>query len=148
MEKFSTVVWTGGLKDGEGRITSESGALKDVPFSFATRFEESPGSNPEELVGAALAACFSMALSQQLEKSGFTPAKINASASVKLVKQDEGFEISDVYLSAQGIVPEIDETTFRDAAELTKKTCPMAKVLNASIHLETQVLATEERIAG
>lgn len=148
MEKFATVAWHGGLKDGEGRINTESGALKDVPFSYSTRFESEPGSNPEELVGAALAACFSMALSANLEKSGFTATKIHTSASVKLIKQGEGFEISDIYLSTQGIIPGVDENTFRAAAELTKKTCPMAKVLNASIHLKAQVIANEERIAG
>ncbi len=148
MEKFSTVVWKGDLKEGQGRINSESGALKDVPFSFTTRFEGEPGSNPEELIGAALAACFSMALSANLGKSGFTPTKIHTSASVKLIKEGEGFAISDIYLSTQGIVPDIDEANFKKAAELTKKTCPIAKLLNASIHFEANMLANEERIAG
>jgi lipoyl-dependent peroxiredoxin len=148
MEKFSTVVWKGGLKEGQGKISSESGALKEVPFSFQTRFEDQPGSNPEELIGAALAACYSMALAHELEKIDFTPEKIHTSASVKLVKQTAGFEITDIYLSTQAIVPNLDEGTFKQAAELTKKTCPVAKLLNASIHLEAHVSQHEERIAG
>jgi len=148
MEKFATVVWKNGLKDGIGRITSESGALKDVPYSFKTRFEASPGSNPEELIGAALAACYSMALAHQLEKAEFVPSRIETSASVKLIKQGEGFEISDVYLSTRAIVPKIDETAFQSAAEITKKNCPVAKLLNASIHLEAVLARHEERIAG
>lgn len=148
MEKFSTVVWKGNLKEGKGAITSESGALQDLPFSYQTRFEGNPGSNPEELIAAALASCFSMALANQVDNLGFQPTRIETSVSVKLVKQPEGFEISDVYLSTRAIVKDMDENTFQKAAELVKKTCPVAKLLNASIHLEASLFQQVERIAG
>lgn len=148
MEKFSTVIWKGNLSEGKGSITSESGALSEVPFSFQTRFDGAPGSNPEELIGAALASCFSMALAHQVDDLGFPPTRIETSASVKLVKQPGGFEISDVYLSTRAIVKGMNESTFQDAAELVKKTCPVAKLLNASIHLEATLFEQVERIAG
>ena len=141
MEKFASAVWKGSLKEGRGTITSESEALKGVPFSFQTRFEGEKGSNPEELIGAAHAACFSMALANQLGKSGFEPHRIETRATVKLEKMPGGFQITDIYLSTQAVVPNLDNATFQAAAELTKKTCPVSQVLNAAIHLEA-VLGT------
>lgn len=148
MEKFSTVIWKGNLKEGQGKITSESGALSEVPFSYDTRFESQPGSNPEELIGAALASCYSMALAHQVDNLGFPPTRIETSASVKLTKQPAGFEISDIYLSTRAIVKGMDDATFQQAAELVKKTCPVAKLLNASVHLEASLFEQVERIAG
>lgn len=141
MEKFSSVIWKGGLKEGKGTITSESGALASVPFSFITRFENEKGCNPEELIGAAHAACFSMSLASQLEKSGFEPHKIETRACVKLDKGEGGYEITDIYLSTQAVVPNLDNATFQAAAELAKKICPVSRLVNASVHLEA-VLGT------
>lgn len=141
MEKFASATWRGSLKEGKGSITSESGALTGVPFSFNTRFEQEKGSNPEELIGAAHAACFSMALANHLGKSGFEPHRIETRATVKLDKVPGGFQITDIYLSTQAVVPNLDNATFQAAAELTKKTCPVSQLVNASVHLEA-VLGT------
>lgn len=136
MEKFSSAVWKGILKEGKGSITSESGALQGVPISFATRFEQVKGSNPEELIGAAHAACFSMALAAELGKIGFEPHRIDTRATVRLEKDGAGFTITDVYLSTQAVVPNLDHKTFLEAAQVSKRNCPVSKLLNASIHLE------------
>jgi osmotically inducible protein OsmC len=134
-------VWKGGLKDGKGTIKLGSGAFEGS-YSFATRFEEGkPGTNPEELIGAAHAGCFSMALSAGLSKAGITPESIQTTAKVNLEKQGEGFAISRIDLVTEAKIPNIDERTFRKHAEDAKANCPVSKVLaGAKINLDAKLL--------
>jgi lipoyl-dependent peroxiredoxin len=127
-------VWERGLKDGQGRVKLGSGAF-DGSYSFQTRFEEAPGTNPEELIAAAHAGCFSMALSAGLEKAGHKPDRIATAASVHLERDAEGFKISRIQLQTQGKVPGIDERAFREAAEKAKAGCPVSKAL-AAVQIE------------
>ena len=129
--------WEGSLKEGKGGMKLGSGALS-APFSFGTRFEGATGTNPEELIGAALAGCFSMALSAGLGKNGFTPTKINTTAKVHLEKVGEGFKITRIELNNQSTIPNIDEAKFAEIAEATKKGCPVSQALTGtSIELAT-----------
>jgi len=124
----ASAIWEGDLKAGKGKMRLGSGAYEG-PYSFASRFEEGKGTNPEELIGAAHAGCFSMALSAGLGKAGFTPKRIQTEASVHLEKAAEGFKISRIELRTVGEVPNIDEKTFREQAEAAKKGCPVSKAL-------------------
>ncbi|RKG81890.1 OsmC family peroxiredoxin [Corallococcus exercitus] len=119
--------WNGGLKDGKGSM--KPGHAAEVPFSLGTRFEGQPGSNPEELIGAALSGCFSMALSLGLEKAGLKPTRIQTNADVQLDKQDEGFAITTIALSTEATVPGANDAQFQKIAEETKKGCPVSKAL-------------------
>lgn len=123
-------------KDGKGRVSTQSGALNDQGYAFGTRFGDEPGTNPEELVAAAHASCFTMALSFGLAKEGFTAGTLETTARVKLEKEGEGFKVrrSDLVLTAS--VPNIDEAQFRQIAEGAKAGCPISKLLNAEITLE------------
>jgi osmotically inducible protein OsmC len=125
----ASATWDGGFKDGKGVMKPANGA--DVPFTAGTRFEGQKGSNPEELIGAALAGCFSMALSVGLGKAGATPKSIRTSADVKLEKVGEGFEITGIALTCEASVDGIDEAKFKEIAEATKKGCPVSKALAA-----------------
>ncbi|CAM3202924.1 OsmC family protein [Corallococcus sp. ZKHCc1 1396] len=119
--------WTGGLKDGKGSM--KPGHAPEVPFSLGTRFEGQQGSNPEELIGAALSGCFSMALSLGLEKAGLKPTSIKTNADVQLDKQGEGFAITTIALSTEVAVAGTDDARFQQIAEETKKGCPVSKAL-------------------
>lgn len=130
--------WEGGLRQGSGRIRLGNGAF-DAPYSFSSRFEEQPGSNPEELIGAAHAACFSMALAGVLEKAGHAPARIDTSARVALRPESGGFMIGRVELTTEGKVPGLEEDAFRKAAEQAKRNCPVSKALAG---VEIRVKAT------
>src|SRR5690606_14071771 len=121
-------VWTGTLKDGAGVMKLGSGAY-DGSYSFASRFEEGPGTNPEELIGAAHAGCFSMALSGELGRAGFTPTSIDTTATVDLRREDAGYRIARVRLDCTAVVPGIDEATFAEKAEGAKVNCPVSKAL-------------------
>ncbi|HVT45518.1 MAG TPA: OsmC family protein [Thermoanaerobaculia bacterium] len=123
-------VWEGSLREGRGRVRTGSGGCEGA-YSFGTRFEEEPGTNPEELIGAAHAGCFSMALSAGLGKAGFSPQRIETKADVHLEKQDAGFSITRIHLTTTGQVPDIDETTFKQHAEDAKKNCPVSRALGA-----------------
>ncbi|TIH10689.1 OsmC family protein [Pseudomonas leptonychotis] len=136
MKKTASAHWQGGIKDGKGTISTESGALNKVPYGFNTRFEDQPGSNPEELLGAAHAGCFSMALSKELGDAGMTAESIETRAEVTLDKQDGGFAITAVHLSLRAKIPGADRTAFEKAVETAKTGCPVSKVLNAEITLE------------
>lgn len=140
ISRTASAQWQGNIKEGNGTISTESGALKEQPFGFNTRFEQEPGTNPEELVGAAHAGCFSMALSLSLTENGFIASQIETSAEVILEKQGEGFAITTVHLSVKAKVPGIDAETFAALAEKTKKGCPVSKVLNADITLKAELL--------
>ncbi|MDR0278921.1 MAG: OsmC family protein [Paucimonas sp.] len=136
MKKTASAHWEGGLKDGKGHISTESGALKQIPYGFNTRFEGTPGSNPEELIGAAHAGCFSMALSMILGEAGLKPDSIDTTAEVTLDKQPDGFAITAVHLILKAKVPGASDQQFQELANKAKAGCPVSKVLNATITLD------------
>lgn len=135
MKKSASAVWQGGLKDGKGTISTQSGALKDNPYGFNTRFEDTPGTNPEELIGAAHAGCFSMALSNVLGEQGLTADRIETTATVTLDKAEGGFAITAVHLEVTATIPGTDDATFQKAAETAKVNCPVSKLLTAEISM-------------
>jgi osmotically inducible protein OsmC len=139
MQRKASAVWKGGLKDGNGSVSASSGVLSNTPFSFGTRFENVPGTNPEELIAAAHAGCFSMALSAQLGNAGLTPESINTNATLTLEKLDTGFTITAVHLDVVGRVPKADDAAFQKAAETAKAGCPVSKVLNAKITMSAKL---------
>jgi peroxiredoxin, OsmC subfamily len=129
--KHGSAQWSGGLKDGRGKISTESGALKEHPYGFKTRFEGVPGSNPEELIGAAHAACFTMALSKVLGDAGLTADSLETTAKVTLDQVGDGFAITGIELSLRGRVPGTDAATFTKLADQAKIGCPVSKALKA-----------------
>ncbi len=141
MKKTASAIWQGGLKDGKGLLSTESGALKQNPYGFNTRFEGTPGTNPEELIGAAHAGCFSMALSMMLGEAGLTADRIDTAAEVTLDKQPDGFAITAVHLVLRAKVPGASEAQFLDIAKKAKEGCPVSKVLNAKISLDATLLS-------
>ena len=130
--------WQGGLKDGKGVISTRSGALKDQPYGFNTRFEDKPGTNPEELIGAAHAACFSMALSNILAEAGVTDVTIETTSKIGLDKEGEGFAIKTAHLETR-ISGNGDRAVIEDAARKAEKGCPVSKVLNAEVTMDVTV---------
>jgi len=136
MKKSGSAVWQGGLKDGKGAISTESGALKSHPYGFTARFEGGPGTNPEELIGAAHAGCFTMALSKILGEANLTASQMNTKADVTLDKVGDGFSITAVHLTLRAKVPGADNATFVELADKAKVGCPVSKVLNAQITLD------------
>jgi lipoyl-dependent peroxiredoxin len=136
MQRKASAVWRGALKDGKGTISSDSGVLKNTKYSFSTRFENEPGTNPEELIAAAHAGCFSMALSAQLGGLGITPEEIATEAAVSLDKVDGGFAITAVHLTVRARIPGADKTKFQQAADAAKSGCPVSKVLTAKITMD------------
>ena len=139
MKRTGSAVWQGGLRDGRGTVSTESGALAETQYSFATRFESGAGTNPEELIAAAHAGCFSMALSAQLGTMGLTPAEIRTSAAVSLDKVGDGFAITAVHLTVKAKVPGADAPQFQTAANNAKAGCPVSKVLNATITMDASL---------
>jgi len=140
MKKTASAIWQGGLKDGKGLLSTESGALKQNPYGFNTRFEGTPGTNPEELIGAAHAGCFSMALSMMLGDAGLTADRIDTAAEVTLDKQADGFAITAVHLVLRAKVPGASEAQFLEIANKAKEGCPVSKVLNAKISLDAALV--------
>jgi len=140
INRSGSAVWTGGLKDGKGAISTQSGALDAYPYGFATRFEGVPGSNPEELIAAAHASCFTMALSLILGEAGLTAEKMETSAVVTLEKLDEGFAVTASRLTLKATIPGADDATFQELAAKAKANCPISKLLNADISLEAELL--------
>ena len=141
MKKTASAIWQGGLKDGKGLLSTESGALKQNPYGFNTRFEGSPGTNPEELIGAAHAGCFSMALSMMLGEAGLTADRIDTIAEVTLDKKDDGFAITAVHLILKAKVPGASEEQFTEIANKAKAGCPVSKVLKATITLDATLVS-------
>jgi osmotically inducible protein OsmC len=139
MKHKASAIWTGSLKDGKGAISTESGVLSAVPYSFRTRFEDEKGTNPEELVGAAHAGCFSMALSMILGQAGMTAEKIETTATVTLEKVGEGFAVTASHLDVKATIPGADPATFKAAAENAKAGCPISKLLNAKITMDARL---------
>ena len=131
IQKDGSAHWSGGLKDGKGEISTQSGALKSYPYGFNTRFEGVPGTNPEELIGAAHSACFTMALSMLLGEAGLTADSLDTKATVTLEKVGDGFGITAIELNLHGIVPGTDEATFTEIANKAKAGCPVSKALAA-----------------
>ena len=140
MERKGSAVWKGGLKDGKGTVSTASGILNNTPYSFATRFEGTPGTNPEELIGAAHAACFSMALSGQLASAQLTADSIETTSTIKLEKLESGFAITAAHLDVKAKIPNADQAAFTKAAEAAEKGCPVSKVLNAKITMTATLL--------
>jgi osmotically inducible protein OsmC len=139
MERKASAVWKGGLKDGKGTVSSGSGVLKETPYSFTTRFENAPGTNPEELIAAAHAGCFSMALSGQLGAANLTAERIATTATLTMEKLDTGWTITAVHLDVAAKVPGADAAAFNTAAENAKKGCPVSKVLNAKVTMAAKM---------
>ena len=137
--KKGSATWSGGLKDGRGAISTESGALDAHPYGFAQRFEGVKGSNPEELIGAAHAACFTMALSLILGEAGLTATKMDTTAEVTLSKGDDGFSIPKIKLTLVAAVPGADEPTFQQLAAKAKANCPVSKLFKADISLDARL---------
>ena len=136
--KSGSAKYEGLGKDGKGHVSSESGALDDQPYGFQTRFEDKPGTNPEELVAAAHASCFTMALSFKLAEAGFTDGSVVTSAEVTLEKEDGGFTVTKSALSTKGKVEGMDEAKFEELAADAKANCPISRLLNCDITLETE----------
>ena len=141
MKRKASAVWRGGLKDGRGTISTDSGVLSDTQYSFSTRFEEGKGTNPEELIAAAHAGCFSMALSGQLGNAGLTAESINTTASVTLEKTDAGFTITAVHLDVTAKIPGAEQQAFDTAANNAKAGCPISRLLKAQITMEGRLQA-------
>jgi len=141
MQRKASAVWKGSLKDGKGSVSAPSGVLSNTPYSFATRFENTPGTNPEELIAAAHAACFSMALSAQLSGKNLPPDSINTGATLTLEKLDSGWTITAVHLDVVARVPNTDAATFQELANAAKTGCPVSKVLNAKITMDAKLEA-------
>ena len=139
MQRKASAVWKGGLKDGRGTVSSASGVLSNTAYSFTTRFENSPGTNPEELIAAAHAACFSMALSAQLGNANLTAESINTTATLSLDKLDSGSTITTIQLDVAARVPKADDAAFQKAANDAKTGCPISKLLNAKITMSAKL---------
>jgi len=139
MQRKASAEWKGSLKEGSGAVSSSSGVFSKTPFSFGTLFGDQPGTNPEELIAAAHAGCFSMALSAQLGNAGLTPDSIKTNATLTLEKLDSGWTITAVHLDVTGKVPKADKAAFEKAADAAKAGCPVSKVLNAKITMSAKL---------
>ncbi len=136
MVKTASAIWQGGIKDGGGTISTETGVLKEAPYGFKARFENGPGTNPEELIGAAHAGCFSMALAKMLGDAGFKAERIETQAAVTLDKVGEGFEITGINLTLKAKIPGLEPAKFEAIASQAKAGCPVSKLLKATITLD------------
>lgn len=141
MTRTASAHWAGGLKDGKGTVSTASGVLSNTQYSFATRFENGAGTNPEELIAAAHAGCFSMALSGQLGAAGMTADSIDTKASLTLEKTDAGFTITAIHLDVTVKIPGADQAKFDEAAQNAKKGCPVSRVLNTNITMDAHLVA-------
>jgi lipoyl-dependent peroxiredoxin len=139
MKRNALAEWRGGLKDGKGSISTDSGVLSNTQYSFSTRFEEGKGTNPEELIAAAHAGCFSMALSGQLGNAGLTADSIKTTAAVTLEKTDAGFTITKVHLDVSAKVPGASQEAFNTAANNAKAGCPVSRLLKAEITMNARL---------
>lgn len=139
MKRKASATWTGGIKDGRGAISTASGVLKDTQYSFSTRFEEGIGTNPEELIAAAHAGCFAMALSAQLGEAGMTPEAIHATATVSLEKNATGWAVTASHLDVSARIPGADPAAFDRAAGDAKAGCPISRLLNAKITMDAKL---------
>jgi len=129
----ASAVWKGDSRSGNGKITTPSGVLQDDPYTFHTRFEDAPGTNPEELIAAAHAACFSMAFASALSRKGFVPDQLQTQAVLSMEREDIGWTVKRMRLEVEGIVPNIDEETFRQTADEAEKGCPISRLLRPGL---------------
>ena len=141
MQRKGSAHWSGGLKDGKGTVSTASGVLNNTQYSFGTRFENGTGTNPEELIAAAHASCFSMALSAQLGNAGMTPESIDTTATITLEKTDAGFTITSSHLDVSVKLPGADKAKFDEAAKAAETGCPISRVLNTKITMDAKLLA-------
>ena len=139
MTRSGSAVWQGDLKSGKGLVSTDSGVLNSQQYSFGTRFENGKGTNPEELIAAAHAGCFTMALSAQLGNSGLTPEKLETKATVTLDKQDAGWAVTHILLDVKGRVPKADQAAWDKATQAAKSGCPISKLLNATIEMQAKL---------
>ena len=139
MKRKASAVWQGGLRDGKGTISTDSGVLSNTQYSFSTRFEMGIGTNPEELIAAAHAGCFSMALSGQLGNAGLVPESINTTATVTLEKTEAGFTVTEVHLDVSAKIPGASQESFETAANNAKTGCPISRLLNTKITMEAKL---------
>jgi lipoyl-dependent peroxiredoxin len=142
MKRTASAIWTGALKSGHGALASQSGVLKETPYSFATRFENAPGTNPEELIAAAHAGCFTMALSAALSRAGLPPKRLATQASLTLEQVGGNWTITSVHLENEAWVPGISDTQFQQIAADAKANCPVSRLLRAEISLHAKLEAT------
>jgi osmotically inducible protein OsmC len=140
MVRKASAVWKGSLKEGKGTISSDSGVLSNTPYSFSTRFENAKGTNPEELIAAAHAGCFTMALSAQLGNAGMTPESLETTASLTLDKLDAGWTVTKIHLDVTARIPGADQAAFDKAAENAKAGCPISRLLNAQITMVARLI--------
>src|ERR1700716_1324092 len=141
MQTYGSAAWQGGIKDGKGAISTKSGALKDYPYGFSSRFEGKPGTNPEELIGAAHAGCFTIALSLTLGEAKLTAEQMDTKADVTLEKVADGFAITAVHLTLRAKIPGADRAKFEELAAKAKAGCPVSKLLNAKITLDASLVS-------
>ena len=139
MQRKASAIWQGGLKDGKGSLSTDSGVLRQTPYSFSTRFEDGVGTNPEELLAAAHAGCFTMALSGQLGQAGLTADELRTKATVSMEKVEGGFSITAVHLELVAKIPGASQEAFDKAATTAKENCPVSKLLNAKITLDAKL---------
>jgi lipoyl-dependent peroxiredoxin len=139
MQRKASAVWQGGLKDGKGTLSADSGVLKQTPYSFATRFEGTPGTNPEELLAAAHAGCFTMALSAQLGAAGMTAAQLDTTCTVTLEKVGDGFSITKSHLDLVAKIPGADQAKFDAAVKAAETGCPVSKLFKAEISVNARL---------
>ena len=139
MTKKGSAVWKGSIKEGGGTISTETGVLKNAPYGFKSRFEDGPGTNPEELIGAAHAGCFSMAFSLMLGNAGLTAEQIATEAAVSLEKVGEGFEITKIHLTVKAKIPGATDAQFQEIANKAKAGCPVSKLMKASITMDAKL---------
>src|SRR5947207_16021473 len=142
MKRTASARWQGGLKDGPGVISTQSGVLANAQYSFSTRFEQGKGTNPEELIAAAHAGCFTMALSAQLEKAGLKPDSLETTATVTMEKKETGFEVTESHLDVTARIPGADTDSFDAAANEAKANCPISQLLNTKITIQARLAAT------
>ena len=141
MKRSASAVWEGNLKDGQGTISTESGVLSQTSYSFSTRFENGRGTNPEELVAAAHAGCFSMALSAELGKASITPKSIHTTANLTMERHEAGWTVTAIHLDVNARIPGGDKARFEAAANAAKAGCPISRLLNTKITMETRLSA-------
>ena len=142
MKRTASARWQGGLKDGKGAISTQSGVLTNTQYSFSTRFEQGNGTNPEELIAAAHAGCFTMALSAQLEKAGLTADRLDTNATVTMEKRETGWEVTESHLDVTAQIPGADQEKFEAAANEAKAGCPISRLLNTKITMDARLAAT------
>jgi len=136
MKRFGSTTWNGGLREGKGAVSTESRALENYPYSFFTRYGDKPGTNPEELLGAAHAACFTMSFVRMLGMANFVPEQVDSKSDVVIERDGDGFSITSIHLAVTAKIPGIDHDTFQSIASKAKAWCPVSKLMNAEIGFE------------